>query len=247
MPYEQSERPKDIFTALRNLSRPQYDQLTTWNLIPLGHEIRSATNLISHGHSLLTTPLKHENYVDVVLNVLSVGVEHLLKLSLGFKHLERQEGWPSYLVKHGHKVVDLNRRLFKVIDRDRGAPEQLLTLANEVRRDEILEAMLGTFEHYAIRGRYFYLDELANGTPPSPGDGPLGSWITLLLLVQDRHPEIDDEELHAHHLVIAQSLESWLRLISAMAQEGLLGRRAIEFGKAIDPLILFDATQPENG
>ena len=33
MPNQRSKRPKDMFTALRNLSRPQYDQLTTWKMM----------------------------------------------------------------------------------------------------------------------------------------------------------------------------------------------------------------------
>jgi hypothetical protein len=229
-----------LAAALRRFNEPQHDGITVWNEIPLGFETESATRLLAHGHHLLVHQRPIDEHVDVLLTVLASGMERILKLALGYQFLSRSEGWPTNLSQWGHKIVALNNRFFKLARRHDldGATR---TAVDAVAADPILSSLLQVTEKYAVGGRYHYLDELANRTTPSPGEGTIGSWIVLLVTAFDALPGPTDEAdpMDRLHIAIASSLEAWLDAISRVARSGALSPRAIAFGEHIDPAIVF--------
>jgi len=230
--------------GLQRLNEPQYDGMTTWGLIPLNFETRATSQLLTHAHSLLINQRPIDDHIEVLLTLLSSGIERTLKIALGYAFLDRRKGWPKDLSRYGHKIAHMNRRLFTLATRSDSSSVELRDTVDSLRSDQAFQTLFETLQRYAMGGRYHYLDQLAAKSLPSPGEGSVGAWINLLLSVENASKAptpLDDDDLNHVHLELALILERWLACVSLMAAAGVLSRRALQFGQSVDPRILFES------
>jgi hypothetical protein len=234
---------------MRQMNEPQYDGMTSWELLPLGLEVRSVEQLLRHAYRLLTTARPIDDYYEIFLSVTSASLERTLRVANGYAQLKRRKGWPNDLHSNGHRIVKLNNRLLRNLNRSADGDVDVLSRVQAMKDDHVVNALLGLADQYASGGRFRYLDELAKRKTMMPGEGALGAWVTLLDEVSDKHPDLDvptgsEEDLDALHMLLAESFRGWVEFVSDMAASGLLGRRAQEFGSRIRPAVLFGGRQP---
>lgn len=245
---EERERPagldfssspwRSLTRGLTSLTKTQYDGLRWSDTLLLSWETSSALRLLGHGRRILLGERPVDDELDALFAVLALGVEKLLKVSLGHAHLRAREGWPRYFGKaKGHDIVRMHRELLKKVDRAPLTPALCAEVTAQLRRlreDRTLAALLSALGSFAAGGRYRWLDFLEG---VDGREGALEGWIETVLVADGLAPfpsELEPDEWLRHaNAVVEQSIAGWLDALRVFAASGALGRRGQSLARQI--------------
>ncbi|MDP3208126.1 MAG: hypothetical protein Q8M65_03165, partial [Rhodoglobus sp.] len=112
--------------------------------------------------------------------MLSIGVEKLLKMSLGLAHVAVNGEWPpvayfQYTLRHN--IEKMHEALFAGIRGRLGEATHVAYVEAqliEVEEDPVLPLLMAALSRYGQSGRFYYLDELA--LSPQTGQDPSEMW-----------------------------------------------------------------------
>lgn len=226
------------------------DGLDFGQSMALLNEAQSVQNLLRDGYDAiekLRHPLLH---ADAVFTLASIGVEKLMKITLGLIHLRDNGAWPSKRTMkawgHGISAMDhlVTQALHDSTARATHTP-YVETLLAEFRADAFWPLLMATLNRYGQSGRFFYLDHLADGKPDE-WEPPIEYWHRLESSVTDAHPEIltmiaspdqatADKGYRTLSAYSAKSLERWWHLIHRCAIQQCFGERGATIGWEIWP------------
>lgn len=218
----------------------------------LAAQSQARQQLASGVHTLMSA--KHLDPVkDAVLSNWALGVESLLKVSLGLASVSRGEGWISQnrARKYGHDIETMNVDLAAHIRywvAQRGRSEYVHELIDRVASDAVWPILRNALHVYAKEGRFYDLD-LTTGRRQD-GDPPAQTLEQALEMARQCSPrtarwrERDivgltnaemDEYSRAMHAALADSLINWWFMITRLARYGCLGVRGVGFGADTEP------------
>lgn len=224
--------------------------LTTAQKSALLFEAHAARQLLGHGCHLLAGSHGIEGKFDALATSWSIGVEKMLKVTLGLAALSRGERWPNGKA-FGHNLVQMNDRLLAHLDQwQRGAPPSpwLAGLLARVRGDAIWPALLNVLDAYARSGRFVYLDRLAEVSAPPVEPRPL--WDEVEMVTLTAHPELKALLYGADQLppvaefnagllemnrAITRSLTSWWFTVTRAGTFNAYGPQSRQFAPELEP------------
>ncbi|PVU81919.1 hypothetical protein DDP54_01545 [Cellulomonas sp. WB94] len=225
---------------------PLDDGLTQQQGMLLIRESDSAKHLIAYGVQAMRTAALQESTRDPVLTMLSIGVEKVLKLSLGLVHLADSRTWPSkaVFIAHRHNIVDMDRTLREQIRAraslatHRGCVDNFL---DAVDHDPIWPEAAAALNAYGQQGRFYWLDALSGS--PQPDDTPVGYWENVFNTARDASPELTalfheafkSNEAHVEYMLrlnhaAADSIEQWWAMVAMAGMQGVFGERGKSWG-----------------
>ncbi|WP_217348624.1 hypothetical protein [Cnuibacter physcomitrellae] len=212
-------------------------------------EADAAGSLLRDARYLISRMRYAVNDVHSVLAVGSIGVEKLLKLSLGAARLRDGSPWPqlSELKKVGHGVEALDQTVRAELEAgivDATRPHQIRDALNELDADSTWPRMVAAFDNYGRSGRFHFLNWLADG--PDSASSPFGEWQDLETHVAHERPELalawrsadasDRAEARSTTNEIAlRSLATWQAALYAGWRNGAFGDLAQQSSSAIKP------------
>ncbi|MEP9380781.1 hypothetical protein [Nocardioides sp. KR10-350] len=166
------------------------DQRQTFTLIM---EVDEAVALANCGLRSLAELHHIDEEYAAVLTLLSIASEKLLKTVIGLAELDAGRSWPTVKVMkdYGHHITRLDRDARRIYSNqlDRAAaPPYLTELLADCEAGNVLTGMLDALEHWADRGRFHRLDELAG--KPQPGETAQAMWQALENQVAERDTEL---------------------------------------------------------
>jgi hypothetical protein len=204
----------------------------------LSDEVDAVSTLLRHGLDILSTYRYATRDADAVFVCLASGAEKLLKLTVGLYELNASGSWPSKATmqgKYGHDIVRLDREvqhLIKDHSHDSTVPGLIDQLIAEVSADPYLSPILETLGRYAIRGRFYNLDVLAEA--PQPAESPAQLWEELHQKLLEQRPDLlskiasadwESGRAEINALVVA-SVRQWAALIVRAWMTGVIGPQA---------------------
>lgn len=229
------------------------DGLNQTQAFALIFETTSSRNLLGHGLWSLRNARFWETTRDPILTMLSIGVEKLLKMSLGLSHVAVNGEWPpvSYFqFTLRHNIERMHESLFADIRGRLGEATHAAYLEAqliEVEEDPVLPLLMAALSRYGQSGRFYYLDELA--LSPQTGQDPSEMWSEAENVALSRDPGLSErfhaaikhvdpnvfdvfvQELEAH---LAGSLERWWDFVALAGKHGVLGERGKGWGHDVD-------------
>ncbi|EPD83635.1 hypothetical protein HMPREF1529_03017 [Microbacterium sp. oral taxon 186 str. F0373] len=226
------------------------DDLSMLQETNLIQESDSAKHLAAYGVRTLRTAAFIETTRDPIMTMLSIGVEKLLKLSLGLLHVEAQRVWiPARVLKneYRHDLIKMEELLRDAIRQNAvrathryWVDEALAALDN----DPVWPFVVAALNRYGQEGRFFHLDALADN--PQREESPQVFWDAAEAAALDSDPELkdlwqrmlqdyslSDEFYRRLNERIADSLQRWLDLVSMASIQGVLGERGKAWGHDI--------------
>jgi hypothetical protein len=213
----------------------------------LSIEAEGSVNLLRDGRQALRTMTYTSRGADTVLTLLALGVEKLLKLSVGMAALEETGVWPNKKIRgFGHNIVSLDTAVRELMAENvsRGAQpaysERALAALNA---DTIWPLLRDGLERYGSGGRYHYLDWVSQ---QPPFDSPRGYWDAMEREVFAKQPDLFalfasvapgafEEARRRTNEAMAASLEIWWRAVYTFWLQGAFGTDARVQSSAIDP------------
>ncbi|MFC5370760.1 hypothetical protein [Arcanobacterium bovis] len=223
------------------------DKLTGQQAFYLSEELDSAKRLLQYGMHTLGSAVFIDTTREPVLTLLSIGVEKLLKLALGYVYLDKNREWiPAKILKkdYGHDLKKMDAALRRVIEEGINKathPQYVKDALHELERDPLWPLILDTLDRYGKSGRFYYLDAL--GDNPQTQESPKDYWEKVENKVIEMDPSLQDllhryisrecrreEYIQTLTAKIAESLETWRELIAVAAKQGVLGDRAKTLG-----------------
>ncbi len=240
----------DVGGVRQNLRMAQVqDGLNQTQAFALIFETTSTRNLLGYGLWALRNARFWETTRDPILTMLSIGVEKLLKMSLGLAHVAEHDEWPplaTFRDTWRHNISNMHEVLMLTI-RDRLSeathPACVESQLLEVENDPVLPALMAALSRYGQSGRFYHLDELA--LSPQAGEEPGHMWseaenIALRLDPQmkakfetassDPDPEVFDAFVHELEAHLAASIERWWDLVALAGKHCILGERGKGWG-----------------
>jgi hypothetical protein len=208
-------------------------------VLALSDEVDAAASLLRHGLKVLESYTFAARDADPLFVCLAGGAEKLLKLSAGLHAWDTSGSWPSkaQMKGVGHDIVKLYAHVRDIIVQDAPtrstAPGFVAELLEKVDQDPFLGQVLETLGTYAIQGRFYNLDSLAND--PQQGDSPRQLWEAMHhgllklhphLLMQLASTESSDTARAEINKIIVQSVTDWRELITRAWRTGVFGRLA---------------------
>jgi hypothetical protein len=208
-------------------------------VIALCDEVDAAASLLRHGLSLLRCYTFASRDADVVFVCLAGGAEKLLKLTTGLHALDTSGSWLSKasMMDIGHDIVKLYDHVRLLIVQnaptDSTAPGYIAKLLDNVDNDPHIGNVLQTLSTYAIKGRFYNLDHLADA--PQPADSPKQLWEVLHQELLGLHPlllaqiaSVDQWQATRAELnnLIISSITGWQELITRAWRTGVFGSLA---------------------
>lgn len=192
---------------------------------------------------------------DPSLTMLSIGVEKLLKVSLGLAILDETGSWPNAQTmksefRHGLKLMDANLRT-RLRDGVKGKEyEQYIAgLLRTLDDDPVWPAVLEALDCYGRSGRFYYLDIL--GDEPQRLEDPAWMWDEAeniavesnVELAATRSRALDDPRdqglwdsfIKALNNTIADSIHRWWEVTCVIGRHGVLGDDNKAFGFEAHP------------
>lgn len=188
----------------------------------------------------LTQELNEAHTRTPILAGLSLGVEQLVKLTLGMLAIHEGKPWPDMASSaYGHNLYKLDaecRAQFAA----KGS-QAVKDAVGELDADSTVAGVLAAADKYARAGRYFFLDALgkvARGQPePPPDDSPAELWEDMVRKVWADNPDMlhrflelpvprsdpSHKELNAE---IVRAIRNWWSTYRQAWQSGLLGPEA---------------------
>ncbi|TDQ02306.1 hypothetical protein AXZ95_0579 [Leifsonia sp. 115AMFTsu3.1] len=239
----------------RYVFRMPFPGLTTTQTLALLAEINSARNLLAYGERVVRTAPFADTTRDPSLTMLSIGVEKLLKVSLGLSILNATGSWPSAQTmksefRHGLKQMDANLRT-RLRDGVRGKEYEhfISGLLQTLEDDPIWPAILDALDRYGRSGRFHYLDIL--GDEPQRLEDPARMWDEAENIAVDSNAELEamrsraledlrdqtlwDSFITALNNTIADSIHRWWEVICVLGRHGVLGDDNRAFGFEAHP------------
>ncbi len=210
-------------------------------------ESNSAKHLLAYGIRALRTAAFIETTRDPIMTMLSIGVEKMLKLSLGLLHVEEHRVWiPAKVLKfdYRHDIIKMEGLLLGGIraNLNRATHRCWADKAlSEVEGDRVWTPLLAALNRYGKEGRFYYLDALADN--PQREDSPQAFWDAAERVALESEPALNQLFLRlstdyslqdtfngALNQRLADSLQRFCDLVTMAAVQGVLGER----GKAWD-------------
>lgn len=226
------------------------DELTVQQGMNLEQESDSAKHLLTYGVRTLRTAAFIETTRDPIMTMLSIGVEKLLKLSLGLLHVEDHRQWlPLDVLKneYRHDLIKMEGLLREAIHEraDRATHHyyvaQALTALDD---DAIWPPLIAALNRYGKEGRFYYLDALAEN--PQREESPQSYWDAAERAALEAEPDLNDlfsrmmsdfslsdefyRQLNAR---VADGLQKWWDLVAMAGVQGVLGERGKAWGHGI--------------
>lgn len=226
-----------------NLSRDQ-----TFALIS---EMNSTRNLLAYGIRAVRTAAFVETTRDPIFTMLSIGVEKLYKLTLGFVDLDRDGKWPSkaQMKTHGHNLIEMHVAVFDELrDRTADKSEYVRGLLSTVQDDLVIKPLITALGRYGQSGRFYYLDLL--GEAPQEWESPEGYWQQIEdavmlepeinALFNEAMKSVSNNELwdSLHRSInerIALAIERLWEMIAVSGRNHALGEAGTQFGFEVHP------------
>lgn len=192
-------------------------------------EVDEAASLLRHGTKMLRELRLSRSDAPAMFALLAIGVEKMLKMTLGIVEIEEGGSWPT---RRTHDLVSLDHEASEAIDRRcrlSTAPGHIADLLVRTRQDPTLSALLGTLTRFAKQGRFYNLDDLA--LDPQNEPSPAQLWEELLGDILDDHTALtarlgSPDELQARlelNGLVATSLDVWWELYVRAWMTGVLG------------------------
>jgi hypothetical protein len=227
-------------TPVDSLSREQLGALT--------YEVTSAANLLRDGLAALRSMRSVNKGVDSVFTQCSIGVEKLMKLTLGLAALDSTGTWLTKrdMKALGHGVINADVKVRAVLRSAVGRathPTLVAPLLDAVDADEYWPLLLAALDRYGNAGRFHHLDFLAENKA-GRWESPTDYWKALERAMTADHPRLASgltsatgydaarRELNEH---IAGTLNRWSEMVYRFWLQGAIGDRARQFSSAIDP------------
>lgn len=226
------------------------DELTRQQSLNLEQESDSAKHLLAYGVRTLRTAAFIETTRDPIMTMLSIGVEKLLKLSLGLLHVEDNRQWlPLEVLKneYRHDLIKMERLLREAIQEqsDRATHRYYVDQAlTAVENDAVWSPLIAALNRYGKEGRFYYLDALAEN--PQSEESPQSYWDAAERAALQAEPDLNnlfnrmisdfslsDEFYQRLNARVADSLEKWWNLVAMAAVQGVLGERGKAWGHGI--------------
>lgn len=228
------------------------DGLNQTQAFALIFETTSTRNLLGYGLWALRNARFWDTTRDPILTMLSIGVEKLLKMSLGLTHVAEHGEWPplsKFRETWRHDIVKMHDDLFQTIRRrlpQATHPAFVESRLVEAEADPVLPALMAALSRYGQSGRFYNLDELA--LSPQAGEDPGHMWseaenVALRLdpvmkskfeAASSAAPEVFDAFLHELEARLAESIERWWDVIALAGKHGILGARGKSWGFDVD-------------
>jgi hypothetical protein len=170
---------------------------------------------------------------------LAGGAEKLLKISMGLHAWNSSGSWSSKatMTDMGHDIVKLHNHVRRLIVQDAPTgstvPGYIAELLEQVDNDPHIGTVLETLRRYAIKGRFYNLDHLAD--TPQAGDSPKQLWEALHQELLKLHPNllmqlatVDQSQVARAELntLIVSSITGWRELITRAWRTGVFGSLA---------------------
>lgn len=222
--------------ARRGVDRPE-----EWlDLIEVTSQVKS---FVSNGVRIIETARSSDQDHPAAFACLAIGMEQLLKTTLGLVHAADNGRWPDRATFRGfgHSISGLDR---EVRDRLRDRRDHatytayIQSLAEAVDADAVLPQMIDVLTHYGSTGRYLHLDALsdpASASSRQPRATPLRTWyddIESALLREDL--SMLDAVMAGDRTPLNRAagacLRRWYDYIGANWVQGVAGDRAKRFG-----------------
>lgn len=140
-------------------------------------EMTSTRNLLGYGVRVLREARFLETTRDPIMTMLSIGVEKLLKLTIGAISLDERHTWPSKatMMSYGHGIAELfDCVLSEILNRTADSSDYVKGLVAGVVSDPVTRPLLAALDRYGRSGRFYNLDMLAD-SPQSEPD-PASMW-----------------------------------------------------------------------
>ncbi len=209
-------------------------------LIEVTSQVKS---FISHGIRIIETTRSSDHDHPAAFACLAIGMEQLLKTTLGLIHASDNGAWPDRATFRGfgHSISRLDEEVRdRLRDRRQHATHTayVQSLADAVDADAVLPLMIDVLTHYGSSGRYVHLDALSDPATTSlrqPRATPLRSWyddIEGALLHENRSmlEAVMAGDREPLNRAAGACLRRWYDYIGASWVHGVAGDRAKRFG-----------------
>lgn len=223
------------------------DELSQLQEINLSQESDSAKHLLAYGIHALRTAAFIETTRDPIMTMLSIGLEKMLKLTLGLLNVEDEGTWlPVHVLKNDyrHDLIKMERLLRSKL-RERKARATHVAVVDQALRsadaDPVWPLLVSALNRYGQEGRFYYLDALAD--KPQREESPQIFWEVAqqaalkndVALSELFHRMLDDltlsdefaRSLNGH---MADSLQRFWDLVTLSAVQGVCGERGKAWG-----------------
>jgi hypothetical protein len=212
-------------------------------------EAHAARQLLGTGCHLLIADHGIDGKFDALATVWSIGVEKMLKVTLGLANLSAGERWPNGK-SFGHNLLEMNSQLIAHLDRWQSHVPQsqwIAGLIQAVRSDPIWPPLLAVLDTYACSGRFAYLDTLAEVAKPPLKPRPLWDKVesAALSVRPELHaivyasPPAPIPEFNAALLeintTIAQALARWWFTVTRAGAFHAYGEQGRRFTPELEP------------
>jgi hypothetical protein len=149
----------------------------TRRLLALSEETESAAQLVGRGISSINQRGATDVDPSATLQLLSQGIERLLKLTVMFQHHRTFGAWPDDVKQYGHNVSQLAKRVLDAATQDEQFGSRPAGRADIqfAQSDPTLQLLLNAFAKFGTKGRYHHLD-VATGKQVPPEDSPRNVW-----------------------------------------------------------------------
>ncbi|MDO8122551.1 hypothetical protein Q6346_14665 [Isoptericola sp. b490] len=205
-------------------------------------------HLLAYGLRALRRSLYFDNACDPVLAMLSIGVEKLVKISLGLIHLDDHGQWPSrdtFRNDYGHDIQGTEQELRAQLHARAGWAtwrQHFDPLLTHVDADSLWPLIVAALDRYAKQGRYYYLDAVAGAKQPD--ESPAHYWErvdaaavdTSATLSQLREaagrpdPRAQDALNQGLNNATADSIGQWWRMNAMAGKQRVLGEASKTIG-----------------
>ncbi|WP_191993661.1 hypothetical protein, partial [Lacticaseibacillus paracasei] len=218
--------------------------------VTLAVETENAAKLINTAIGLLSAPPSGPVDADPVFACLSLGMEKILKLSIGLDGLARTGRWPSkhtMRATYGHQIEKLDgtaRQAIRDHAEDASAKSYVLAALAECDADPVITSILSAMQRYAVDGRFHNLDHLATD---QPGEStPLQLWMEIQHAVLSNpaamhqlHEEADGPFRWPRTVTTAVecSIRGWVEMYARAWRQGVFGpdARQVAASLAVGP------------
>jgi hypothetical protein len=151
-------------------------QLTPVQLVTVGTEARTARGFIQHGVLALAALDGANDFRQLPMQLLSIGLERFFKTTIALAELEQSGALPSDLKKHKHDVQTLPTRLVSAVRQDRSYCSTFAADLSFLETDRELDRLLRALTVYVTR----IAENVGRRSPKmsvAPGAmGGLGRW-----------------------------------------------------------------------
>ena len=224
---------------------PVVQELSPRQLAAVGSEAQTARGFIQHGVIALTALDAGNDFRQLPMQLLSIGIERFLKTTIALAELEQSGLLPRDLKKHKHDLESLPPRLIGSIGKDSAYATKWSADLSFLATDSELQRLLRALTVYGEQGRYFNLETiLGSATPPKD---PESVWCELEKVCLNAMPHWQAKlasptnEFEGFYIDMATRLTATVqgcaRALSRMWALGPLGQPGKQFTGVVQPFL----------